>query len=49
MGGAKLGVVQEKGSLGCSLLLEGDGCRFGVALGLDVDIVDLAADGKVEC
>lgn len=39
----ELGVVEEEGSLGRSLLLEGDGCRLGGAFAGDLDVCDLAA------
>lgn len=45
--GAELGVVEEEGGLGGGVLLEGHGGGFGVAVGLDVEAVDLAAvEGK---
>lgn len=47
VGRAQLGVVQEEGSLGGSLLLEGDGRRLGIALRLDVEAGNLAAGRAV--
>lgn len=46
VGGSKLGVVQEQSGLGGSLLLEGDGRGLGLALGLDIEAGDLAAEAE---
>lgn len=43
----ELSVVEEKGGLGSSLLLEGDGGLLGVAGLLDLEVGDLAAVGAV--
>lgn len=43
VGGAKLSVIQQEGSLSSSLLLEGDGGILGLAGGGDLNVCDLAA------